>query len=480
MLIRTSGIILPKDHPKFLEIAAKLNRFIETWDGGSQQITFYEDLGDSILIPRYFPIKEEIDDQSDEGEDIDIQSNVTPNSDRQLLAITEFTSRDNGILQLEPGTGKTVIATCIVSHYKKRAIIFAHKDKLLDQWKSEFLKHTTLKEDDIGRLTSSNFKDCFKKSVILCTPHIIAYAINNNKQEFLKELENSKIGVLIIDECHVGVGPEQFSKSSIFVKAKRTYGLSATPTRSDGTDDILHAHLGEVRYFPPKEGELLKPKVFMMYMPFGIYKRNKYFHFGGQFQLSRYYIQMHKADEYNKKLAEWICNAYRKRRIVLVLGKNIKPLLVLAKKCGIPKEDVGIFIPGSTDKKYKKMVDSVTDTYDLDEAFYNRKVVFSTYGACRDGNNRKDLDFLVMSCPTTNPEQAVGRVLRILDGKPQPIVIDTVDMEGPIVVSNDNGVKSKVGWFVRSAKKRLQFYKEKNWEVKFYNIKLKNSQETED
>lgn len=475
MLNRTSGIILPKTHPKFHEVESKLNRYVETWDGGSQQIIFYEDLGDSILIPRFYPIGEDVRDDSFDGDDIDIQSKVTPNSVRQAEAIKEFTNRPNGILQLEPGTGKTVIATCIVSHYKKRAIIFAHKDKLLDQWAQEFLTHTTLKPEDIGRLTSANYKECLKKSVILCTPHVVAYAANHDKKEFMDCIRNSGIGVLIVDECHVGVGPEQFSKSSIYVPAKRVYGLSATPSRSDGTDDILSYHLGEIKYFEPESNELLKPLVYMMYMPFGIYKAySKYFHFGGQFQLARYYTQMHKADKYNRALAGWINKAYNNGRIVLVLGKNIQPLLVLAKKCGLPKEDVGIFIPGAAQPKFRKLVEEVTDTFDLAEAFYKKRVVFSTYGACRDGNNRKDLNFLVMTCPTTNPEQAIGRILRKLEGKPQPIVIDAVDTQGPEVTSNDDGVREKVKWFIRSSRKRLAFYKKKDWQITSYNVQLKD------
>lgn len=480
MLVRTSGIELPKNHPRFMEVESKLNRYVETWDGDAKQILFYEDMGDYVLIPRFYPIEEDIIDKSVIGDDIEVESNVVPRGARQIAVIKDFTNRDNGILRLEPGTGKTVMATCIVSHYKKRALVLAHKDKLLDQWKLEFTTHTSLRDDDIGRLTGGNYAECFKKSVILSTPHVIAYAINHDKKAFMDALKSAGIGVLIIDECHVGVGPEQFSKASIFIPAKRVYGLSATPTRSDGTDDILHAHLGDVKYFPPEAGELLKPTIYMMYLPFGVYKNNRYFHYEGRFQLSRYDIQMHKADAYNKIVGDWIHNAYDKRRNILVLGKNIKPLLNLAKLAKLPKEDVGIFIPGAAQPKFKKMVEEVTDVFDLDIAFKERRVVFSTYGACRDGNNRKNLDFLVMYSPTTNPEQAIGRILRTMDGKPQPVVIDAVDIEGPPVISNDDGVRTKVNWFVRSSRKRKAIYHKMDWTIKEMDIKVSKSHSDDD
>jgi len=470
-LRRTSGIIIPKDYLNIDEIKTDLTRTVINWDETTKQVKFYEELNTSdILIPRYYKkINDKIIDESDEGEIIDIESKVIPRNERQRKAIDEFTKRNDGILRLEPGTGKTVIATSIISHYKRRTIIFAHKDKLLDQWKDELLKHTTIKESEIGRLSSQNYKECFKKSIILSTPHIILYAISNNKEDFLRELQNANIGILIIDECHVGIGPEQFSKSSIFIKSKRTYGLSATPYRSDGTSDLLDMHLGPVIYYPPEENELLKPLVFMTFLPFRVFKNSNYFMYGGKFQLSRYYTQMYKSDFYNNKVSQLIKKSFEKDRTILILGKNIKPLLTLAKACQLPKESVGIFIPGAvSNKTYKKMVLDVSDTLDLMESFYSKKIVFSTYGACRDGNNRKDLDMLVMSCPTTNPEQAVGRVLRQLEDKKQPIVIDLVDIEGPSVYSKL--LNKKVSWFVRSAYLRYQFYKSKDWTVKFVNL----------
>ncbi len=465
MLVRTSRIKLPKDHPEFLQIATSLDRVVQEYNGDSKLLTFYEDFEDYILIPRFYPVQDIVIDKTDEGEDIEINSNVVPRNERQKLLIDEFTHRDNGILRAEPGVGKTVIATCIVSYYKKKTMIVAHKDKLLDQWGLEFLAHTNLKEEDIGRLSGANYEECFSKSIILTTPHVIYTAVTHNKQDFMNALAKANIGILFVDECHVGVGPEKFSKASIFVNAKRVYGLSATPSRGDETQDIIHKHLGEIFYIEPLKDELLKPKIFMLYMPLGVYQRNNYFHWGGKFQLARYNQQMYKASKYNKVIAKIIKQAYEKGRVVLVLGNIIKPLLILAEECNLPKEDVGLFIPGVKDKKYKKYTDQLSDTSNLDEAFHKKKIIFSTYGAARDGNNRVDLDVLIMYTPTTNPEQAVGRILREQSGKKQPVVFDIVDIEGPRVRSGFNGESKEIGWFERSANKRLAIYQKKEWEV---------------
>ena len=486
MLVKTSGIVIPKTHSQYEMIRSELDRWMETWDGNSVNIKFYEENSNSILIPRYYPVRDKINDNSEEGVDIEISTNIIPRNERQVTAIDLFLNDDKGILQLEPGSGKTVVAIAAISKIKKRTIIIAHKDKLLEQWKDAFIGNkekgvdafTDLTDDDVGRLSTQNFEECFQKKIILTTPHVIAYAVKRKNNLFIQALKNAGIGMLIVDECHANIGPEQFSKCSLFLNCKRTYGLSATPSRGDGTDDIMTYHLGDVNYIPPEEGELLKPIVHMVYFPYNTFSREKkYLMWGGQFQLSRYYNQIYKSNEYNNTLAKWIVKAYKGGRVILVLGKNIKPLLKLAEVCELPRHDVGVFTPGALAKKYTKQMEEITDTRDLDQAFL-RQVVFSNAQTCRDGNNRKEFDVLVMAVPTQNVEQAVGRILRVLDGKKQPIVIDPVDVDGPKVIARrEKEVDGEIlverintTWFVRSALKRLDQYKKQGWEVKTHKV----------
>lgn len=467
-LKRTSGIVLPKSHPKYINVIRDLNRSVETFTGTMVNLKFYEDIGDSILIPRYYPLGEEVIDKSDEGVDIDIEHTIVPRTPRQELSMNFFKNNDHGILRLEPGSGKTVLAIWAIATIKKKTIIFAHKDKLLDQWVTEIKKFTNLTSDDIFRLKGDNFKEALEKGkIILSTPQIISNVIKNKNKDAMEALTNSGIGVMFIDECHVGVGPEQFSKSSLFINAKRVYGLSATPSRMDGNTDIIHMHLGEVTYYPPEDKEMFKPKIYMLYFPFQVYNNHRsYINWGGKFNLSRYYQQLYKSKRYNDLLSKWIRRAYDQNRTVLVLGVNIKSLLELAATCELPKEDVGFFTPSNKRKTLKKAIEKITDTFDLEESFRTKKVVFSTYGACRDGNNREDLDFLVMAAPTSNVEQAIGRVMRMKEGKRKPIVLDVVDTEGPLVKARlDSNNTKRLPWFIRSARKREMFYKEQSWEI---------------
>lgn len=454
--------MLPKTHPKYEQIEMNLNRVIQGYNGEFTRMLFYEDREDHIIIPRYYPIDDDIEDLTIDGEEINIKSNILPRNTRQEKAIEFLVNNNTGILQLEPSSGKTVISIDAICKINRKAIIFAHKKKLLEQWKKAFLDFTDIKEEYIGKLSTSNFNKIFDKKIILCTPHVISIAVKKNKINFLKKLETSGIGIAIIDEVHVGLGPEEFSKAFLHLNCKRTFGLSATPTRHDGNDDIIKYHVGDITYFKPTEYEIIKPKIYMLYFPFGVYKRyKKYLNWGGRFSTTRYFKQMYKVDNYINTVVHVINKCFDEGRTTLILGVRISLLLKLAENCKASKKDIGLFAPTSTEKDRL----SVSDTSDLDIAFMNKRLVFSTFQGGRDGNNREDFDCLIHLTPSSNVEQSIGRIQRIMEGKKRPVVFDLVDTEGPSRRSyNDKTIM--VNWFIQSAEKRKEVFESKGWEVK--------------
>jgi superfamily II DNA or RNA helicase len=464
-LEKISGIFIPNTHSDYNQIKMDLDRFVTTFNGDYTRMIFYEESDAGIEIPRLYPVQDDILDNSMEGDTIELSSNIIPRTNRQQQAMDFLYNNNSGVLKLEPGAGKTIIAIHTICRIKKRTIIFVHKDSLIKQWKQEILDHTDLKEEDIGILKRKTYKGVFNKPIIISTVQSVGSFIKTIP-EFKEEIRNAGIGIAIFDEAHTTVGPEKFSKCSMVLPCKRIYGLSATPYRTDGNDDIIKYHLGEIKYFEAEEGEALKPTVFMIYFPFGVYSQHKkYLSWGGKFSQSKYFQQLYKSPIYIDRVSKIINKLHSQNRILLVLGVRLTSLFALAKNINVEKNEVGILIPTAVkNKKYKKDIDDVTDTTDLTSAFNDKNIVFSTYTAARDGNNRKALDTLIMTVPTGNVEQAAGRILRVLEGKKQPYIIDLIDTEGPLVQSAIT--KTKVPWFIRSSLKRKEFYKEKGWEIK--------------
>ena len=69
-----------------------------------------------------------------------------------------------------------------------------------------------------------------------------------------------------------------------------------------------------------------------------------------------------------------------------------------------------------------------------------------------EGMDVPDLDALVLASPHADVVQSIGRVLREVDGKKQPLVLDIVDNEPHVCTGFAN--------------KRLQTYAQMGWPVR--------------
>ena len=120
MLKKTSGILLPKDHEEFEKIEHDLKRTILDFNRDPKEFKFYINYKDSIIIPRYYPVMDTVVDINSDGDDIEIETNVTPRNDRQELYIRSFLENDSGIIKAEPGTGKTVMSCAAIGKIKRK------------------------------------------------------------------------------------------------------------------------------------------------------------------------------------------------------------------------------------------------------------------------------------------------------------------------------------------------------------------------
>ncbi len=403
---------------------------------------FYEVRNGVIRIPRLYEIHNstfQIDRCVTDGEHINVNFKSTLRNELQKESVKYLCTHTNGILKLNPGEGKTVISIAAICELKRKAIIFVHKDSLVAQWKERFLQHTDIKEEDIGILETSKYKEVIQKPVVIGTVQTMNSMIK--RVPFLEDdFRKANFGIGVWDECHTTGGAPSYSKSIYYIPAERCFGLSATPGRSDHNDDIIGMHLGKV-FEPIGRSDTLKPRVVMTYFDFQVMSKFAYFiNYGFPdkngnrqkfplFDKNRYetMLSSKKQPLYVRTVHKIIDVMYKKGRNILVICDRIKLIDKLAE--GFPKEDVGFFLPRSGKER---------------DAELKKKIVFSTPGSSRDGTDNPNLDCLVLATPLSNLDQAVGRVCRLKEGKPQPIVIDLVD----------TGCKDMDKW----GEKRKQYY----------------------
>lgn len=464
-LRRSAGLEIPEQERSMFWVScilSSLTRQVKRFDNPdlSDTILFYEVSPGIIKVPRLIELKNSdirICNDYTDGEDIEINFKSTLRNSLQEQSVEYMCEHDSGILKLKPGEGKTVISIAAICRMSKKAIIFVHKDSLVSQWKERFLQHTDIKEEDIGILESAKYQSIIKKPIVIGTVQTMCSMVKRFPS-LEKDFYDANFGIGIWDECHTTGGAPLFSKSIYYIPAKKCFGLSATPARSDHNDDIIGMHLGKV-FEPEGESNTLAPKVIMIYFDHKALAYHRYYIMFGipqqgkkSFPLfdSNRYKQMlfsKKNDHYVSVIAQLIRLVYKQNRNTLVICDRIKLLDNFASRLGptVSKDDVGFFIPRSGKDR---------------DANLHKRIVFSTPGSSRDGTDNPDLDCLIMATPTGNLDQAIGRVCRYKEGKPRPVVIDIVD----------NGCPEMEKWAMR----RRQTYLEKteegwSFEEKFLN-----------
>ena len=440
-IFKRSGLLISREHEHedfYIKIREFLERRTKEYNRSTFIINrFYVESEKFLLIPRNFPIRQylfeyELEDHTHDGEPIEISHIIRPRSDTQRKAIQYILDNENGILQLSPGVGKTVITIFMIATRKRKSLILVHRDSLAEQWKDRFMDFTDLPDDKIARMTSSTFQKDLQNPIIIATTQTYMSLLKRNREEFLTALHNANIGIFVADEVHTSVGAPTFSECSIHMPSRYTYGLSATPYRYDGNGDVIEFHLGDIFADDDTEGTM-DARVTVLLANYGISsKSGGYIRWGGQFQRARYLNQMKKSKTF-MTLAKGIMNKVKDNRNVIMIAERIKLI-----------EELYDWLKFPSKSKF-------CGTATLKEL--NERFTFATPGKCRDGIDAAWKDAVIMTSPISNIDQLSGRVTRTYPEKETPIIIDMVDYDCPEISRTLYG--------------RLNFYEGKGWPVQY-------------
>jgi len=450
---RRSGIIIPREYEQydFYQMILKhLTRRQQNYNSPDFVVNQFFSQSDKFLtIPRFFPLQNYIEcgyvDAQHEGQDIDIEHKITPRNETQEKTMEFMCNNDNGIIQLGPGMGKTVISIYMIAKKKKKTFILVHRDSLDKQWRKRLIEHSSLKEKDIALLTTAKLEEHLQYPVVIATTQTFTSILKRRRMDFLIKLDKANIGVFIGDEVHTTVGAPTFSQCSIHMPSKVTFGLSATPYRWDGNTDIIEYHLGDV-FGIDDDSDTMSADVTILLSDYGIDspRRYKYLHWEGQFQRSRYLNIMKNSTTFMTLVKAMIRRLQDRNLLVICerVKKLIDPLYDWSKH-----PDKKKFIAGSPLSNLES------------------QLTFSTPGKIRDGIDAPWKDTLIITSPVRNIEQLSGRVIRTKPGKKQPVIIDMVDYGCPDMS--------------RQTYSRIKYYKKKGWKIRYIFVNPVNMQKHE-
>ena len=201
----------------------------------------YRESSTKIYIPRYYGIEHYGKFEKNilhKGNTINLEfnGNLFPYQENIIQKYINFVGESGGgLLDVEPGKGKTVMGLNIISKIKKKTLVVVHKSFLLNQWKERI--HQFLPNAKVG-LIQGQIIDVENKDIVigmlqtLCT-------------KTLPDDIVEQFGLTIYDECH-HLSAEVFSNVMIKVVTNYNLGLSGTMTRKDGLTKVFKYFIGPI------------------------------------------------------------------------------------------------------------------------------------------------------------------------------------------------------------------------------------------
>ena len=325
-----------------------------------------------------------------------------------LLAVTTAFKGGGlgGMLKASPGWGKTTFACALIEKLQIPTLVVVHKEFLMSQWIERINEYLPGAQIGIAQQKRCEYKG---KHVVVGMVHSLA------KGEYPKEFYDWP-GLIIVDEAH-RIGARTWAPVPALFPAKYRLGLSATPRRKDGADNVFHYHLGPV-LFVAKE-QRMRPVIKRVYSKFRLVKTPNFNpNLAPESLILRFLCAN---DQRNRRIVELMVEAVKAGRKLLILSKRVNHLNRL--EAAFHKEwkeaghgsavSSGYYIGGMTE-----------------EARYESslcRVIFATAQFAAEGLDIPALDTLFLVTPMGDVEQAVGRILRPYEGKKPPIVLDIRD-----------------------------------------------------
>jgi superfamily II DNA or RNA helicase len=332
----------------------------------------------------------------------------------QMKAVEAILRYDMGVLVAPPGAGKTVMGCYAVAERNVPTLILAHRKPILDQWRFQIGELLGLPSRLVGQVGGGRNRQ--------------TGVIDLGMMQSLKRFDDleaffSKYGFVVVDECH---HLPAFTFEACVKKAPVRYilGLTATPYRRDGLQEIITLQCGSIRHtMEPIENSFSRT----------LFVRETSFTYSddGDPPIQEIFRSVVKDDARNELIREDVCQALSEGRRCLILSHWKEHCELLAdglRQCG----KTPLVLTGSLGKKTRSAIlGSIQDMPSDSEL-----LAIATGQYLGEGFDCPQVDTLFLAFPLSfkgKLVQYVGRVLRSHEGKSSVRVYDYVDTQVPIL-----------------------------------------------
>jgi len=311
-----------------------------------------------------------------------------------------------GIVRAAPGWGKTVAVCAIIARLSCPTIVVVHKEFLMNQWKERIQQF--LPEASIG-LVQGDTCDYVDRHIVLAMVQSLSQRVYPPGLYLYPQL-------FVTDEVH-RIGAETWSPVPAKFSARWRLGVSATPRRKDGADNVFLYHIGNVVFGATEQR--LKVKVKRVWTTFKLVKTDKFNPtLAPRTLVIRFLVNSRQR---NASIVDQLVRAVEAGRKPLVLSERLQHLHMLEemftkewlKKFPDDPKTTGFYVGGQKEEQRKEAAEA--------------QVIFATSQFASEGLDIPALDTLLLTTPLSDVEQAVGRIQRPHPGKKDPIVVDFRD-----------------------------------------------------
>lgn len=310
-----------------------------------------------------------------------------------------------GIIRLTPGAGKTVLSCALMARLQVPTLVVVHKEFLVRQWQERIEQF--LPGAKVGRVQQD---ECAYQGKHIAIGMVHTLAARDYPREFLEWP-----GLIVVDEVH-RIGAATWAPVPARFKARWRIGLSATPKRKDGADNVFLYQIGEVLF--ASNEQRMRPKIRRVPTDFHLVKTERFNPNLVPKSLKMTFLCESAAR--NRLIIERLIMALEAGRKVIVLSERLKHLRFLESELRRvwpigkgPTPTTGFYVGGQSEEA-------------LDVAA-EANCIFATSQFAAEGLDIPALDTLFLTTPMSDVEQAVGRILRPFEGKKEPIVVDFRD-----------------------------------------------------
>ncbi len=245
----------------------------------------------------------------------------------------------------------------------------------------------------------------------------------------LKRIEDlreffSRYGFIVVDECHVlpAVSFEQYVKQT---PARYILGLTATPIRRDGLQDLIFMQCGPLRYRMSETKEGLETALKIRPTNFRFEQTGK------EFSIQEIFRALAQDESRNRIVVEDVTQALMEGRKCLVLSQrkeHCHRLAELLKEAGKSPQ----LLTGDTGKKERSAI-----MQGIMEASPDAEILLVATGQyLGEGFDCPKLDTLFLAFPISFKGkliQYLGRIQRVSNGKKNALVYDYSDDFVPVL-----------------------------------------------